>query len=440
KWTGTMCLTEPHCGTDLGMLRTKAVPKDDGSYSITGNKIFISAGEHDLAENIVHLVLARLPDAPAGVKGISMFLVPKFLPREDGTLGPRNGMQCTAIEHKMGLNGSATCAMSFDGATGWLVGEPHKGLAAMFKMMNTERLSVGIQGLGIAEVAYQNAVAYARERIQGRSLTGTKAPEKQADPILVHPDVRRMLLTSRAYIEGCRALAGWVARELEILEKSDDDDAKQVADDFASLMTPVVKAMFTDLGFEIASLAVQTYGGHGYIRDHGIEQYVRDARIAMLYEGTNGIQALDLVGRKLPQDGGRLLTRFLDPVLEFIDAHQDNDALAEFLPALSQALEHVQEATGIIMEGAMTNRDEVGAASVDYLRLFGLTSLAFVWARMVAVAAPKAGDDGEGAQFYRAKVQTAKFFMERLLPQTGALLAAIRSGAATMMEFEDAAF
>ncbi len=440
KWTGTMCLTEPHCGTDLGMLRTKAVPKDDGSYSITGNKIFISAGEHDLAENIVHLVLARLPDAPAGVKGISMFLVPKFLPREDGTLGPRNGMQCTAIEHKMGLNGSATCAMSFDGATGWLVGEPHKGLAAMFKMMNTERLSVGIQGLGIAEVAYQNAVAYARERIQGRSLTGTKAPEKQADPILVHPDVRRMLLTSRAYIEGCRALAGWVARELEILEKSDDDDAKQVADDFASLMTPVVKAMFTDLGFEIASLAVQTYGGHGYIRDHGIEQYVRDARIAMLYEGTNGIQALDLVGRKLPQDGGRLLTRFLDPVLEFIEAHQDNDALAEFLPALSQALEHVQEATGVIMEGAMTNRDEVGAASVDYLRLFGLTSLAFVWARMVAVAAPKAGDDGEGAQFYRAKVQTAKFFMERLLPQTGALLTAIRSGAATMMEFEDAAF
>ncbi|WP_174502951.1 acyl-CoA dehydrogenase C-terminal domain-containing protein [Acidiphilium sp. C61] len=440
KWTGTMCLTEPHCGTDLGMLRTKAVPKDDGSYSITGNKIFISAGEHDLAENIVHLVLARLPDAPAGVKGISMFLVPKFLPREDGTLGPRNGMQCTAIEHKMGLNGSATCAMSFDGATGWLVGEPHRGLAAMFKMMNTERLSVGIQGLGIAEVAYQNAVAYARERIQGRSLTGTKAPEKQADPILVHPDVRRMLLTSRAYIEGCRALAGWVARELEILEKSDDDDAKQVADDFASLMTPVVKAMFTDLGFEIASLAVQTYGGHGYIRDHGIEQYVRDARIAMLYEGTNGIQALDLVGRKLPQDGGRLLTRFLDPVLEFIEAHQDNDALAEFLPALSQALEHVQEATGVIMEGAMTNRDEVGAASVDYLRLFGLTSLAFVWARMVAVAAPKAGDDGEGAQFYRAKVQTAKFFMERLLPQTGALLAAIRSGAATMMEFEDAAF
>ena len=439
KWSGTMCLTEPHCGTDLGMLRTKAEPNDDGSYSITGNKIFISAGEHDLTENIIHLVLARLPDAPRGVKGISLFVVSKFLVREDGSLGQRNGLQCTAIEHKMGIKASATCAMSFDGAKGWLVGEPHKGLAGMFKMMNTERLSVGIQGLGVAEIAYQNAVTYARDRIQGRSLTGTKAPDKQADPILVHPDVRRMLLTMRAYIEGCRGLAGWVARELEILTKSTDDDAKQAADDFSSLMTPVVKAMFTDMGFEIASLAVQTYGGHGYIRDHGIEQYVRDARISMLYEGTNGIQALDLVGRKLPQDGGRLLTRFMDPVMEFIEAHADNEALEPFLGPLQQALEHMQEATGFIMENAMGNYDEVGAASVDYLRLFGLTALAFVWARMVAIAAPKAEEEGQG-QFYRAKVQTAKFFVERLLPQTGALLAAIRTGSATMMEFEDAAF
>ncbi|HQT87026.1 MAG TPA: acyl-CoA dehydrogenase C-terminal domain-containing protein [Acidiphilium sp.] len=439
KWSGTMCLTEPHCGTDLGMLRTKAEPNADGSYSITGNKIFISAGEHDLTENIIHLVLARLPDAPRGVKGISMFVVPKFLVREDGSIGPRNGLQCTAIEHKMGIKASATCAMSFDGAKGWLVGEPNKGLAGMFKMMNTERLSVGMQGLGIAETAYQNAVTYARDRIQGRSLTGAKAPDRQADPILVHPDVRRMLLTMRAYIEGCRGLAGWVARELEILNKSTDDEAKQAADDFSSLMTPVVKAMFTDMGFEIASLAVQTYGGHGYIRDHGIEQYVRDARISMLYEGTNGIQALDLVGRKLPQDGGRLLTRFLDPVMEFIDAHADNAALEPFLPPLQQAIEHMQEATGFIMENAMSNHDEIGAASVDYLRLFGLTALAFVWARMVAIAAPKAEEEGQG-QFYRAKVQTAKFFMERLLPQTGALLAAIRSGSTTMMEFEDAAF
>ncbi|MDD2877789.1 MAG: acyl-CoA dehydrogenase C-terminal domain-containing protein [Acidiphilium sp.] len=438
KWAGTMCLTEAHCGTDLGMLRTKAVPNDDGSYSITGSKIFISAGEQDLTENIIHLVLARLPDAPSGVKGISMFVVPKFMVRGDGSVGPRNALQCTAIEHKMGIKGSATCAMSFDGATGWLVGEPHKGLRAMFKMMNTERLSVGIQGLGVAEVAYQNAVTYARDRIQGRALTGVKAADKPADPIMVHPDVRRMLLTMRAYIEGCRALAGWVARELEILAKSTDDDAKQAADDFASLMTPIIKAMFTDLGFEIASLAVQVYGGHGYIRDHGIEQYVRDARIAMLYEGTNGIQALDLVGRKLPQDGGRLLTRFLDPVMEFIEVHENNDVLAPFLPPLQQAVEHVQIATGFIMENAMSNRDEIGAASVDYLRLFGLTALAFVWARMVAIAAPKA--EADGGQFYRAKVQTAKFFMERLLPQTGALLAAIQSGSATMMEFEDSAF
>ncbi|HEX7390248.1 MAG TPA: acyl-CoA dehydrogenase C-terminal domain-containing protein [Acidiphilium sp.] len=440
KWSGTMCLTEPHCGTDLGMLRTRAVPNDDGSYSISGNKIFISAGEHDLSENIIHLVLARLPDAPAGVKGISLFIVPKFLLREDGSVGPRNGLACTAIEHKMGIKGTATCAMSFDDAKGWIVGEPNKGLAAMFKMMNSERLSVGIQGLGIAEVAYQNAVAYARERLQGRSLTGAKSPDKPADPILVHPDVRRMLLTMRAYIEGCRALAGWVARELEILQKSPDEEAQSAADDFSALMTPIVKAMFTDLGFEIASTAMQVYGGHGYIRDHGIEQYARDARIAMLYEGTNGVQALDLVGRKLPQDGGRLLTRFLDPVLEFIDANADNEALEPFLPPLQQALEQLQTATGFIMENAMSNHDEAGAASVDYLRLFGLTALAFVWARMVAIAAPRADETNGAGQFYRAKVQTAKFFMERLLPQTGALLAAIQSGSATMMEFEDAAF
>ena len=422
RWTGTMCLTEPQAGSDLGLLRTRAEPDGDG-FRISGQKIFITYGEHEMTENILHMVLARLPGAPEGTGGISLFAVPRFL--ADGT---RNAVRALSLEEKLGIHASPTCVMEFAGAAGELVGAPHRGLPAMFAMMNGARLGVATQGVAIAERAFRRASDFAAQRAQG------------GGPILAHPDVRRMLLTSRAYIEGCRALAGWVARELEILEKSDDGDAKQAADDFASLMTPVVKAMFTDLGFEIASLAVQTYGGHGYIRDHGIEQYVRDARIAMLYEGTNGIQALDLVGRKLPQDGGRLLTRFLDPVLEFIDAHQDNDALAEFLPALSQALEHVQEATGLIMEGAMTNRDEVGAASVDYLRLFGLASLAFVWARMVAVAAPKAGEDGEAAQFYRAKVQTAKFFMERLLPQTGALLAAIRSGAATMMEFEDAAF
>jgi alkylation response protein AidB-like acyl-CoA dehydrogenase len=436
KWSGTMCLTEPHCGTDLGMLRTKAVPNDDGSYSLTGNKIFISAGEHDLTENIIHLVLARLPDAPAGVKGISLFVVPKFIVRDDGTVGPRNGVNCTSIEHKMGIKASATCSISFDDAKGWLVGEPHKGLRAMFTMMNTERLSVGIQGLGVAEVAYQNAVNYARERIQGRSLTGAKNPEKQADPILVHPDVRRMLLTMRAYIEGCRALSGWVAREIDVLHRSTDEDAKLIADDFTALLTPVVKALFTDLGFEIASTALQCYGGHGYIRDHGMEQYVRDARISMIYEGANGVQALDLVGRKLPQEGGRLLTRFLDPVMEFLDANADEDGMEPFIAPVQAALEHLQMATGFVMEAGMSNHDEIGAASVDYLRLFGLVALGFMWARMAKIALPKAEDGG----FYQAKIGTAKFFMQRLLPQTGALLAAIQSGSEVMMEFADAAF
>jgi len=434
EWSGTMCLTEPHCGTDLGMLRTKAVPQADGSYSITGSKIFISAGEHDLTENIVHLVLARLPDAPSGVKGISLFVVPKFLVKEDGSVGPRNGVTCTAIEHKMGIKASATCALSFDDAKGWLVDEPNKGLRAMFTMMNTERLSVGIQGLGVAEVAYQNAVAYARERIQGRSLTGAKAPEKQADPIIVHPDVRRMLLTMRAYIEGCRALSGWVAREIDILHRSTDEDAKLVADDFTALLTPVVKAMFTDLGFEISSSAMQCYGGHGYIRDHGMEQYVRDARISMIYEGTNGVQALDLVGRKLPQEGGRLLTRFLDPLMEFIETNDDSE-MEPFIAPLATALEHLQIATGHVMEAGMGNHDEIGAASVDYLRLFGLVALGFMWARMAKIALPKADQP-----FYKAKISTAKFFMQRLLPQTASLLAVLQSGAEVMMEFEDAAF
>jgi alkylation response protein AidB-like acyl-CoA dehydrogenase len=435
-WSGTMCLTEAHCGTDLGLLRTKAVPNDDGSYTLTGSKIFISAGEHDLTENIIHLVLARLPDAPAGVKGISLFVVPKFLVKQDGTVGPRNGVTCTAIEHKMGIKGSATCSLSFDDAKGWLVGEAHKGLRAMFTMMNTERLSVGIQGLGVAEAAYQNAVNYARERIQGRSLTGAKSPDKAADPIIVHPDVRRMLLTMRAYIEGCRALAGWVAREIDILHRSTDEDAKAIADDFTALLTPVVKAMFTDLGFEICSSAMQVYGGHGYVRDHGMEQYVRDVRISLIYEGANGVQALDLVGRKLPQDGGRLLTRFLDPVMEFLEANAAVDGMDPFIAPLQTALEHLQIATGHIMEAGMSNHDEIGAASVDYLRLFGLVALGFMWARMAKIALPKAEDSA----FYTAKIGTAKFFMQRLLPQTAALLSAIQSGSETMMSFAEAAF
>jgi alkylation response protein AidB-like acyl-CoA dehydrogenase len=410
------------------------MPNGDGSFNLTGSKIFISAGEHDLTANIIHLVLARLPDAPAGVKGISLFVVPKFLIKEDGSPGARNGVTCTSIEHKMGIKASATCSLSFDDARGWLVGEANKGLRAMFTMMNTERLSVGIQGLGVAEVAYQNAVNYARERIQGRSLTGAKNPGKQADPILVHPDVRRMLLTMRAYIEGCRALSGWVAREIDILHRSTDEDAKLIADDFTALLTPVVKALFTDLGFEIASSALQCYGGHGYIRDHGMEQYVRDARISMIYEGANGVQALDLVGRKLPQEGGRLLTRFLDPVMEFLDANNDDD-MAPFVTPLATALEHLQIATGHVMEAGMSNHDEIGAASVDYLRLFGLVALGFMWARMAKIALPKADES-----FYKAKLGTAKFYMQRLLPQTAALLTTIQSGSEVMMAFEDAAF
>jgi alkylation response protein AidB-like acyl-CoA dehydrogenase len=439
-WSGTMCLTEAHCGTDLGLLRTRAVPQPDGSFRISGNKIFISAGEHDLTENIVHLVLARLPDAPAGSRGISMFLVPKFVPGADGGPGARNGVVCTAIEHKMGIKASATCQISFEDATGWLVGAPHRGLQAMFTMMNSERLSVGIQGLGVTEAAYQGAVQYARERQQGRSVAGAKHPELPADPIIVHPDVRRMLLTMRAYAEGCRALSGWVARALDIAERGQEPAAKQQAEDFTALMTPVVKALFTDLGFEAASLAVQVYGGHGFIRDHGMEQYVRDARISMLYEGTNGIQALDLVGRKLPAQNGRLLRSFFHPVAAFLAEHQE----APLVAPLARAFGALQLATAEIAARGQRDPEEAAAAASEYLRLLGLVALGYMWARMALVAAAKLpaanGEAGGDSTFYRAKLGTARFYMERILPQAGALLASIKSGKAAMMEFEAAAF
>ncbi|HMT14824.1 MAG TPA: acyl-CoA dehydrogenase family protein, partial [Aestuariivirga sp.] len=318
-WSGTMCLTEPHCGTDLGLLRTRAVPKGDGSYKISGTKIFISAGEHDLTENIIHLVLAKLPDAPKGVKGISLFLVPKFLPKDDGTPGQRNGVACASIEHKMGIKASATCVLNFDEATGWLIGEPHKGMRAMFAMMNTERLSVGVQGLGLAEASYQGAVAYARERLQGRALSGTKYPDKPADPLIVHPDIRRMLLTQRAWIEGSRALSVWAATALDKSKHHPDPKERERAEDFIAVITPVVKALMTDMGFEVTNLGVQVLGGHGYIREHGMEQYVRDARIAQIYEGTNGIQALDLVGRKMPAHAGRYLRQVFHPLSAYIE-------------------------------------------------------------------------------------------------------------------------
>lgn len=440
EWSGTMCLTEAHCGTDLGMLRTKAVPQPDGSYRVTGSKIFISAGEHDLTDNIIHLVLARLPDAPPGVKGISLFLVPKFLPDENGGPGARNGVVCTGIEHKMGIKASATCQMTFDEAKGWLVGEKHKGMRAMFTMMNSERLSVGVQGLGAAEAAYQGAVFYAKDRIQGRSLTGAKDKAKAADPIIVHPDVRRMLMTIRAYTEGCRALGGWVAEQLDTVARSDDPAQKTEAEDFTALMTPIVKALFTDLGYEMASVGMQVYGGHGYIRDHGMEQYVRDARISMIYEGTNGVQAMDLVGRKMPANMGRSLRRFFHPVSEYIAAHRDDPAIGGMVKGLERAFGALQLATGHIAAAGMKDPEEAGAAAVDYLRLFGLTALGYMWVRSAEIAHRKLPTANGDARFYQAKLHTAQFFMDRLLPQTGSLYLAIKSGKGAMMAMDEAMF
>jgi butyryl-CoA dehydrogenase len=439
-WSGTMCLTEPHCGTDLGLCRTKAVPNDDGTYRLSGTKIFISAGEHDLTENIIHFVLARLPDAPPGIKGISLFLVPKFLPNADGTPGKRNGVSCGAIEHKMGIKASATCVLNFDEATAWLVGSPHKGMRSMFTMMNEERLAVGLQGLGLAEVSYQGAVAYARERLQGRSLSGAKYPDKPADPIIVHPDVRRMLLSMRAAAEGCRALGAWVGQAVDIAAHTDDPKAKQEAEDFVALMTPIVKALFTDYGFETANHGVQVMGGHGYIREHGMEQYVRDARIAQVYEGTNGVQALDLVGRKLGAHMGRNLRSFFHPVAEFIQSRSDNPALSRYVDPLTKAFVRLQQATGQIAKVGLKRPEEAGAAATEYLRLFGLVALAYQWARIAEVSLKKLEEKTGEDDFYRAKLATGAFFMDKVLPQTGALFSSIMAGGSTMIEFPEVAF
>lgn len=440
EWSGTMCLTEPHCGTDLGMLRTRAVPQEDGSHKLTGAKIFISAGEHDLTDNIVHLVLARLPDAPAGVKGISLFLVPKYLPKDDGTPGQSNGVSVSAIEHKMGLKASATCQLNFDGSTGWLVGTPNKGMEAMFTMMNTERVSVGVQGLGVGEAAYQSAVWYAKDRLQGRSLSGVKNPSGPADPIIVHPDVRRMLMTARAYNEGCRALGGWVSRALDAEKHATNPAVKQQAADFIALMTPVVKALFTDLGFESANLAVQTYGGHGYIAESGVEQYVRDARIAMIYEGTNGIQALDLVGRKLPAHMGRYLRSFFHPVATFIEAHKGNEEAKPMIEALEKAFGALQLSTATIAQKGMKDPEEAAAAATDYTRLMGLVAMAYCFARASLIATRKVAEGTDDADFYKAKIATARFYFDRVLPQATAAFLAIKAGKASMMALDDAAF
>jgi 3-(methylsulfanyl)propanoyl-CoA dehydrogenase len=437
-WSGTMCLTEPQCGTDLGLIRTKAEPAGDGAYKITGTKIFISAGEHDLTENIVHLVLAKLPDAPPGTKGISLFIVPKVLVKADGSLGARNGVACGGIEDKMGIKASATCVLNFDAAEGYLVGAPHSGMRAMFTMMNMARLTVGLQGLGLAEAAYQSAVAYARERLAGRSLSGPKYPDKPADPIIVHPGVRGDLMTMRALTEGARALAFWVALELDRAERHPDPGEREAADDLVALLTPLVKAALTDIGFEVTNLGMQTFGGHGYIRDNGMEQLVRDARIAQIYEGTNGIQALDLVGRKLGQDYGRPLRRFFHPVRAFLEANQANPQLAEFVAPLAKAFGRLQRATLWLAQKGQGDPEEAGAAAGDYLRLFALTAFAYLWARAAAVSLGRV--DGLAPEFYDAKLATARFYMQRILPQTSGLFAAIMAGKQPAMALDAAAF
>lgn len=438
SWTGTMCLTEPHCGTDLGLCKTRAEANADGSYKLYGTKIFISAGEHDLAENIIHLVLARLPDAPAGIRGISLFVCPKFLPDTDGKPGARNPVACGSIEKKMGIKASSTCVMNFDGAQGWLVGRPHKGMSAMFTMMNTARLAVGMQGLGIAEAAYQGAVTYARDRLQMRALTGAKFPDKPADPIIVHPDVRRMLLTIRSLNEGCRALAYWVGRELDVSLHHPDPEKRQEADDLVALLTPVVKSFLTDHGFNAANLGVQIYGGHGYIREWGMEQLVRDARITQIYEGTNGIQALDLVGRKLPTGTGRLARRFFHPVSDYIEQASENPEMAEFVLPLAKAFAKLQQATAWLAQAGLSNPNEAGAAATDYQRLFALVALAYMWCRMVEIALAKKNDDGDG--FYAAKVMTARFYFARLLPETNSLFTTLMAGCDSLMAMPAEAF
>jgi 3-(methylsulfanyl)propanoyl-CoA dehydrogenase len=440
-WTGTMNLTEPHCGTDLGMLRTKAAPQADGSYKITGTKIFISAGEHDLAENIIHLVLARIEGAPQGVKGISLFIVPKFFVNADGSPGARNGVVCGSIEHKMGIHGNSTCVMNYDGATGWLLGEANKGLNAMFTMMNEARLAVGLQGLTQSEVAYQNAAIYAKERLQGRSISGVKNPDKPADPIIVHPDIRRVLLSIRSFNEAARALVLWTALRGDIQHRSEDEKARQAAEDHMGLMTPVIKGVLTDTGFANTVMAQQVLGGHGYIGEHGMEQFVRDARITMIYEGANGIQALDLVGRKLGRDGGRAITAFFKEVSDYVKEHSADEAMKPYVAPLGEALAQLQQATMWFMQNAMAKPDNAGAGSNDYMHLFGLVALGYMWAQIAKAAQEKLTNGANGSEErMKTKLVTGKFFMERVLPESTAHLKRITTGADTLMALPAEAF
>jgi len=440
EWTGTMNLTEPHCGTDLGMLRTKAIPQADGSYRITGQKIFISAGEHDLASNIIHLVLARIEGAPQGTKGISLFIVPKFVLDKDGNPGARNGVVCGKIEEKMGIHGNSTCVLNYDDATGYLIGQENKGLMAMFVMMNVARLGVGLQGLSQSEVAYQNGVAYAKDRLQGRSITGAKNPSGPADPIIVHPDIRRMLMDAKAFNEGARAFAFWTANYGDLLHASPDEKVREKAGDYMGLMTPVIKSYLTDKGYSNATNCQQIYGGHGYIEEWGMSQFVRDARIAMIYEGANGIQALDLVGRKLGANGGRAIFSFFNEIDDFVHNHEDDAELKEFTTALAGVKGQLQDGTMWLMQNGMTNFDNAGAASHDYLNLFGITALTYMWALQAKAALAAKKNGGAADPYFDTKLATARYFLARTLPDAGAHLTKLKSGADPVMALAAEAF
>ena len=440
EWSGTMNLTEPHCGTDLGLIKTRAKRNADGTFSITGQKIFISAGEHDLTTNIIHLVLARIEGAPAGTKGISMFIVPKFLPDAQGNPGARNAVSCGSIEHKMGIHGNSTCVMNYDGAIGFLIGEENRGLNAMFVMMNEARLGVAVQGLSMSEVAYQNAVSYARERIQGRALSGAKDKDKAADPIIVHPDVRRMLLEMRAFNEAARGLILEAALQADVVARSSDEKAREEAEDMLGLLTPVLKGVLTDVGFDNTVKAQQVFGGHGYVGEWGMEQFVRDARIAMIYEGANGIQALDLVGRKLPKDNGRAVMAYFKKVGETVQRAENDATLAPLAKSLKTGLDHLQKATMWLMQNALAKPDNAGAASTDYMHLFGLVAMGQMWLVMAQAALRCKADDPSTAAEMDAKLIVARFYMERIMPETGARLARLSAGAEALMALPAEAF
>ncbi|MEL7281680.1 MAG: acyl-CoA dehydrogenase C-terminal domain-containing protein, partial [Pseudomonadota bacterium] len=437
EWTGTMNLTEPHCGTDLGLMRTKAVPQDDGTFKVSGQKIFISAGEHDMSDNIIHLVLAKIPGGPEGIKGVSLFIVPKLLVNEDGSLGPRNGVSCGKIEEKMGIHGNSTCVMNYDEATGYLIGEEHKGMRAMFVMMNEARLGVGMQGVAQAEAAYQNALIYAKDRLQGRDVTGDKNPDGPADPLIVHPDVRRALLDQKSFVEGGRALLLWGSEMIDRSHRSGDE----ASEGLVSLLTPVIKGFLTDEGYDMTVKAQQVYGGHGYIEEWGMSQFVRDARIAQIYEGANGVQALDLVGRKLTAGGGKYMMAFFEEVKGFLKANDGNEALdKDFLAPLKAASKHLQQAGMFFMQNGMKNPNAALSGSYDFMHLFGHVCLGYMWARMAKAAheALEAGASDE--DFYKAKLKTGRYYMSRRLPATGMHLARIESGAEPVMELEEALF